>query len=607
MKIFLLALAVLALPAGVRAEIPFCAPPSCERARLPKGIHWVTNDTDPTYADPRARKGGTLHDYMDSFPLTLRTVGPDSNDAFRDYILNNQMGLIAIHPNTRRAIPALATRWAFAPDHRTMYFELNPKAVWSDGVPVTAYDFAFALAFYRSKDIVAPWYNDYYTKEIAKVVVYDDRTFAIVSRRPRSRRDLLLRCAINPIPRHFYMDLGPGWVQEYQWKIEPNTGPYQITTVDMGRRIVFTRKKDWWARDLRYYKNRYNVDRVVFDVIRDQNVAWEYFKKGKLDGFPITIPDYWHDKATGGIFDKGYAKKLWFYTDAPQPEYGMWLNMDDPLFKDRDVRLGFQYAMNVDKVIKTVLRGDYERLRSNTEGYGAYTNRDIPERAFSVAKADHDLALAGWKTRGPDGILVKDGRRLQATITYGVPTATKRLVVLKQEAAKAGIDLELQLLDSAAAFKTMLEKKHQIAYSAWSTSLLPQYWGEYDSANAHKTQTNNFCDIADPKLDLWIHRYRSDFDDAKKQRDARMIQRLIFDSACYIPTWKVPYFRIAYWRWLKFPKPAAGRLSDGPIVYPFEDGLYWIDAKAKAETEAAMRSGRSFPPSTVIDKTFKAG
>ncbi|MDE2489953.1 MAG: ABC transporter substrate-binding protein [Elusimicrobia bacterium] len=607
MKTLLLALAVLTAPAGARAEMPLCAPPSCERAALPKGLHWLTNETDPTFADPRAQKGGTLHDYMDSFPLTLRQVGPDSNGSFRGYLDHLTMGLVDVQPNTRRLTPALATHWAFGRDHRTMYFELDPKATWSDGRPITAYDFSFALDFYRSKNIVAPWYNEYYTKHIEKVVVYDDRTFAIVVPQPHSDRDLILNYAFAPLPRHYYKDVGPNWVQEYQWKIAPTDGPYQITTVDMGRRIVFTRVKDWWARDLRYYKNRYNVDRVVFDVIRNPDVAWEYFKRGKLDGFTVTRPGLWHDRATGEIFDKGWVKKLWFYTDAPLPDFGMYLNMDDPLFKDRNVRLGFQYAMNVDKVTRRVLHGDYERLRGITEGYGAYTNREIPERPFSVAKADHYLALAGWKTRGPDGILVKDGRRLTATVTYGAPSQTKRLVVLKQEAAKAGIDLRLQLLDEAASFKTMLEKKHQIAYMSWGTFLLPSYWGQYDSVNAHKTQTNNFCNIADPKLDLWIHRYRTDFEDAKRQRDARMVQRLVFDSACYIPLWKVPYFRSAYWRWVRFPKPAATRLSDDPFAYPFEYGLYWIDAKAKAETEAAMRSGKSFPPSTVIDKTFKAG
>jgi microcin C transport system substrate-binding protein len=144
----------------------------------------------------------------------------------------------------------------------------------------------------------------------------------------------------------------------------------------------------------------------------------------------------------------------------------------------------------------------------------------------------------------------------------------------------------------------------------WAPQERPQYWGQYDSANAHKPQTNNFCNIADPKMDKVIEAYRSEFDPRKQEIESRKIQKLIWDSACYIPTWKTPYFRIAYWRWLKWPTPPGTRLSDDPISYAIAeqegwDGLYWIDQKAKAETQAAMSSGKTFPKSTVIDKTYR--
>ena len=74
--------------------------PGYPREPLPKGIHWVTNESDPEFADPRARHGGTLHLALSSFPLTFRVVGPDSNTRFRSAILGNQLNLIGVHPNT---------------------------------------------------------------------------------------------------------------------------------------------------------------------------------------------------------------------------------------------------------------------------------------------------------------------------------------------------------------------------------------------------------------------------------------------------------------------------------------------------------------------------
>ena len=42
---------------------------------LPEGIEWLTNDSDPVFASPEAKKGGVLHTAIGSFPLTFRVVG----------------------------------------------------------------------------------------------------------------------------------------------------------------------------------------------------------------------------------------------------------------------------------------------------------------------------------------------------------------------------------------------------------------------------------------------------------------------------------------------------------------------------------------------------
>jgi microcin C transport system substrate-binding protein len=598
----LLALA-LSLPAWSQA-------PAWEKGTLPPGVKWLTNDSDPEYADPQAKKGGTLRVFQRSFPLSLRTVGPDSNDSFRTFLLANQTQLTYFHPNTRKPIPALATHWAYGADHKTIYFKLNPKAVWSDGVPVTAMDFAFGLEMMRSKHIVAPWYNEYYSTKFDKVVVYDDHTLAIVGAEKRSPNDMHYYFGFPPRPRHFHK-LGPAWVKDTNWKVEPNTGPYQITKVEKGKEIVFERKKDWWGRDLRYFRNRYNVDRIVTTVIRDESIAYEHFRKGLLDGFPATIPQTWHERAVGEIYDKGWAHKLWFYTDRSLPIWGMWLNQDVALFKDKDVRLGFAHAMNVEKVLKTVLRGDTQRLKTNGEGYGKHTDRTIPERAFDLKRADEHLTKAGWGTRGPDGIRVKDGQRLTARVTYGRANHNDRLVVLKEEAKKAGVELTLQLLDAAAAFKTMLEKKHEIAYSGWAPQDKPEYWGQYHSKNAHVPQNNNFSNTDDAELDGLIDAWRVEFDEDKQAELSRKVQRRVYELGCFIPTWKEPYFRIAYWRWLKWPTPPATKTSEDPVTYAMAeseawDGLYWVDEDVKNETLAAMKAGKAFPPVTKVDQTYKA-
>lgn len=571
---------------------------------LPAGIEWLTNESDPVFASAEAQKGGTLHEALLTFPLTFRTVGPDANTSFRSAILGNQLGLVGIHPNTERIVPEIATHWAYGPDKKTMYFKLNPTAKWSDGEPVTADDFAYTLEFMRSKSIIDPWYNDYYTQEIEKVIVYDSITLAVVS--TKAQPDLHLKLALNPTPRHFYKSLGEDFVQKYNWEIVPNTGPYQITEFKKGKSITFERKKDWWAKDLFYFKNRFNVDKVVYSVVRDINVQWEYFKKGEIDTFSMTMPKYWHQKSQTDIFEKGYAERIWFFNDTQQSAMGLWLNLDRDIFKDPTLRYAFAHAMNVEKVIEQVLWNDYFRLEHGFMGYGAYSNPGIRARRFDLDKVEQLMTGAGWN-RGGDGIWENNGRRFSVEVVYSLEEHTPRLVVLKEEAKKAGVELLLQQLDPSASYKKVLEKKHDVAWSGWSTSLRPQYWEHFHSVNAHKPQTNNITNTDDPEMDALIDAYRNSLVEAERIELSKKIQAKIHEIGMFVPTFMVPYVREGHWRWWRLPNPPGTKSSDN-LFEPFSSangGLFWFDADRYRETKENMDMGRAYFPVTVIDETYK--
>ena len=578
--------------------------PAVTYAPLPKNIQWLTNNSDPVFSSPKAVKGGMMRLALPSFPMTFRVVGPDSNGSFRSAILNNQLALINIHPDTKKIIPELATHWAFAPDKKTMYFKLDKRARWSDGQPVTARDYIYTLTFMRSEHIIAPWYNDYYTREIEKVEAYDDYTIGIKS--TKAVPDLYLKLGISPIPAHFFHPLKTDFVARFNWALVPNTGPYQITDFKKGRYIKFSRKKNWWAADNRYFKHRFNVDSVLFTVIRDFNLQWEYFKKGRLDTFFITLPKYWHVKSDTPVIRNGYVDRIWFFNDLEQPARGLWLNQDKKIFSDIRLRKAFAHAMNVNKVIREVLRNDYVRLPQAFYGYGRYTDYSIAPRAYDIAQVESLMTQAGWH-RGSDGVWAKGGQRYAVTVTYSYDEHMPRLVVLKEEALKAGIELELEKLDGASMFKKFLEKQHDVAWMAWSTSMRPQYWEGWHSANAHKPQTNNITNTDDPELDGLIERYRDSLDEDERILLSKKIQRIIDDICAYVPTFMVPYARIAYWRWMVLPQFHGTRMSDD-LFSPFSPttgGLFWIDPEKRQETLDAMAEGKSFPEGLIVDKRFK--
>ena len=88
-------------------------------------------------------------------------------------------------------------------------------------------------------------------------------------------------------------------MDRYQWKVAPTTGAYFVKDKDIvkGVSITLTRDKNWWAKDKKYYKYRFNPDEMVYTTIRDESKAFELFRAGQLDVFHLTRPKLWYEKS----------------------------------------------------------------------------------------------------------------------------------------------------------------------------------------------------------------------------------------------------------------------------------------------------------------------
>lgn len=573
---------------------------------LPAGLEWITNNDAPLFADPAAKRGGVYRLYINSFPLTMRTVGPDSNGSFRGWLQGSNMGLVDMHPNNREYLPSLAAQWAFAEDNKTIYFKLDKRARWSDGKPVTTDDFQFLLTMMRSKNIHAPWYNDFYTNTIEGITVYDQHTLAVHASEPHNRDELIQYLNLAPRPKHFYEGVIPeDFVKRYNWKPEPTTGPYHVGKIKKGKFIILEHTEDWWGYGISYYQHRYNVDKIFLKVVRDNDIALKHFHKGELDAFPMLFPSIWHNKAKGKLYENGYVKKAWLFNKTPQGASGIWLNLNVPFLQDLNVRKGIAHSLNFDKMIEQVLFGDYVREEGFGSGHGKYDNPAIRAPKYNVEQAIASFAAAGFDTLGADGVRVNsEGRRLSVELTYLTKMHNPRVVILKEEARKTGLEVELKLIEGATGFKALLEKNFETALLTMSSSMIPHYWEYFHSSNA-KAQTNNFTGYATPEMDSLIDKYDNEFDSDKKAVYAHKIQQLIHDSYAVIPGYSVPFSRGAFWRWVHLPGwVGTGLSSDILDTVGIEYGLFWVDEEEKKETEKAQKKKQSFAPVTIIGKHF---
>jgi microcin C transport system substrate-binding protein len=332
------------------------------------------------------------------------------------------------------------------------------------------------------------------------------------------------------------------------------------------------------------------------------------------------LSEYWYEKLPDSDPDvqAGYIYKSVFYNQRPRPSYGLWINTSRPLLDNRDIRLGIQYATHWQLVIDKFFRGDYGRLNTAHDGFGEFTHPTLKARQYDIDLALEHFAEAGFNRRGPDGILLNDaGEKLAFTLSTGYQSLKDVMTILKEEAAKAGLEFRIEVLDGTAGWKKVQEKQHDIHFSAFGVILemYPRFWEHYHSDNAYdraflddgsvnperqlKTQTNNLEAFAVPEMDSMIDRYRRSADREEMVGLAHKMTELHHDYASFVPGFYQGFFRVGHWRWVRYPdyfthKHAAGA---GELF------VHWIDPAMKEETLEARKSGRTFDPAiTVYDQ-----
>ena len=583
---------------------------------LPKDLAWKDGSEQKEFADPRAVRGGVLRQFMASTPPTLRRVGPNANNGFRGELYdNNDFGLLAGHPNTDEAIPALAISWAMSADGMTAYFRLDPNAKFTDGQPITADDFFFTFYFHRSPWAKADWYADHYTREWGGITKYDDHTIAIKAPRKRPYQ-LELLGGLRPTPRQFFKDFGPNYEKAYNDRFQPTTGPYYVKAEDFVREksLTLTRVSDWWGDRRKYYRHRFNPDAIQYGVIRDIDSAYNSMLAGEIDFMPIMMPRYWYGTNEKKAYQHGYLTKAQFFNDIPRPPYGLYLNTQRPMLSDLNVRIGLQHATDFQRVIDGFYRGDYERLQQFSEGLGKFTDPSIRVRRYSPELARAAFAKAGFTREGPDGILTNAaGERLSFRLTFDTSDRRKYLATLVESARRCGVELRPETLEHTTMYRKVMEKNHDIVFWAWSvSSRLPQLWESHHSENAvevladgrkvPKRQTNNITGVDDPELSKLIDRFRDATEEDEMIRLSFAMQRRIHDLADFIPGFRVPGYRIAHWNWVKFPEGFDVRAAEDPGQH----GLFWLDPAQREADLKDFREGKvRGSPKTVIEDRWR--
>ncbi len=614
--------ALLALPVGAQRDAPEPTAARADEARLPAGIVWETNNDDPPIGSSEALRGGTFNYGIDAYPLTFRLMGPNSNDAFAGWnrLFTMYFPLVVRHPVTDRFIPWMATHWSVQEDQRTIYFRLDPDARFSDGTPVTADDYVFTWQMMLSDHIVDPFYTNYAKLYFESVDRIDHHTLRIVGTRPSWRP--LTDYGLWPTPSHAVV-LDANWVTRSNNEPQIAVGPYVVSQVVRGESVTFERVPDWWGDRKHYFQGMWNFDRIQLRVLPTERQL-DFLRRGDIDLIVENTARTWNEEYTFPAVRNGWLRRARVFVEVPSGVYGLHLNLEAPIFHNKDFRKAMQHLFNFERLNRNLMFNEYFRQVSFFEGT-EYAKPDLESYGFDPVKAAEYLERAGYRrpdqlqnltlfgnlraaVRGlvftrsdTDDILVNDaGEKASFSVIYGSRGLERHLTVMQQEYRRAGVDMRLRLLEPGTAFERGLERKYEATVTARTAGFYPSPRQYLHTDFKKTTNNNNIWGFGTEEMDELIRIYEEDLDfDARRDAMYR-IEDIVHDEAFYIPFWMAPYIRIAYWDYVRFPDFHLPRRTEQFMDYM----VYWIDPARQQALAEDMRAGRAYPTDPDIDKDY---
>jgi len=384
MRRALLLLLIVLIPALAFAGGQQEGAPTTEAAQDPDVMSEQTEAPSENVLNFPALLGGTYMDWMKT--VYNKAGAPDVA----------QIPMAAYDKNFELH-PIAAESWEVSEDGLTWTFNLREDLLWSDGEPLTARDFEFALERAVTQGYDFGWYwswaggianwgavesGDAPLSELG-VEAVDDNTLTLTTNAPKPYLPGVT-AFLFPVPEHVVEEHGDEWASSAENYV--SSGPFMLTEWVRGDRYVLEKNPNYngpWPAQ---------ADRInLYPALGDPAVGFPAYLAGDLD---MT------DLNTGQLA----------YAEERMPEqlksgtffgiYYLAYDYDEPPFDNVDVRRALFYAVDRNELTSTVLNKVAVPARALfAPGYPGYSNEIAEQTEFDPEKAREHLAKAGY----PDG------------------------------------------------------------------------------------------------------------------------------------------------------------------------------------------------------------
>ncbi len=556
------------------------------------------------YADPDAPKGGRIvfgqQGTFDSLnPLVVMGVAPD---AVPRYVQQSLLFRSADEPFT--AYGLLASRVELNADRTRLAFDIDPRARFSDGTPVTADDVLFTFDMLKAKG------KPFHRASLGRVTKASAPSPGRVEFElgDGSNRELPLVIGAMPIFARHATD--PATFGETSFKPALGSGPYTVSEVRPGESLTLKRRKDFWAEDHPLTRGLFNADEIRYDFYRDSNALFEAFKAGLYDVRIEGDPTRWMTGYDFPALRDGRVQRETLHFETPKGMTGLVFNTRRPAFSDIRVREALGLLFDFEWVNRNLFHGVYRRAGSffsDSElsalgipadarekallaGFPGAVRDDVLDGRWTPATTDGSgrdreqarraldlMNAAGYALR--DGVLRNGaGEPFAFEITVTNRQQERLALNYAQSLQRLGIAASVRLIDDVQYWRRLSAFDFDMIQWTWPASASPgnEQIGRWGSANAERNGSLNYAGVRSAAVDAALQallgaREREDFVAA-----ARTLDRLLVSGFYVVPLYYLPDTWFAHAR---------------DVVLPARKPGYFLSTETLARLPAAQPPG----------------
>jgi peptide/nickel transport system substrate-binding protein len=418
--------------------------------------------------------------------------------------------LTRYRPGDLQPVGDLATSWVAADDGRVWVFKLKRGVRWHDGRPFTAADVKFTY-----ENIVNPRVRALFRstlRGLRQVDALDDYTVRLEFDAPYPSLPIVLAWNIPIAPKHLLEGKDLNDLSDFAQR-PVGTGPFRYKEAVKGSHITVEANPD-------YYGGAPKLKSIVFKVIPDINTVVAQLRTGELD---LAVIEAVHKEALERVPHLQFK-----ITELPSAFYIALNNTRWP-FTERLVRQALMYGLNRELMVRQILKGTAPLAAgAYANAFGPFVNTALKPYPFDVNKARQLLAEAGFRP-GPDGVLVKDGRRLafELMVDRGNPVREQIALVTQQAWKQLGADVKLTVEEWSVYIRrgNALPGDYD-ARTGWRiTPPDPDKTPEYTTGGV-----NNHYGYSNPEVDRLMAAARQTIDRRKRIELYHKLQELIYQD-----------------------------------------------------------------------------